>query len=152
MNRDTMNARGHFLLLCLDEEGELKWKESIDNDITNAGFDFLLDAGFVSSSRPAVMSHVGIGSGTTGFVASQTALATQLARESGTYAHTAGSKIATMSANFSAGTGTGTVGEVGVFNAATGGTMLSRALLATAKTKDALDTLTVTYTLTLSQQ
>ncbi len=149
---DRMTPKGRFSITCRDKDGKVKWQEEMDNLIVTNGFDFLLDAAFASSSRPSVMSHVGIGSGSTAASAADTSLGTQLARVAGTYAHTDDTQVATMTAEFVAGTGTGTVAEVGVFNAGNRGTMLARAVLDTARTKAALDSMTVTYTLTLSQQ
>ena len=147
-----LKPRGHFSIVCKDEKGNVKWKEEFWNLITTNGFDFVLDAIFQSTSRPGIMSHVAIGSGTTAAAVGDTALGSELARVAGTYAHTDDTLIATLTGEFAAGTGTGTVAEVGVLNAASGGTMLARALLGTPRTKAALDSMTVTYTLTLSQQ
>ena len=143
--------KGHFRLDCFDRNGRQKWMEEIDNLLTNNGFDFIADAMF-KASQPGAMTHVAIGSGATAAAANQTALITELARAAAVYAHVAGTKAVTLVVTFAAGTGTGTVREVGVLNAASNGVMLSRATLAVARAKAATDSLQVTYTFTLSQQ
>lgn len=142
---------GRFDMVCRSADGSIKWRESFENLITRNGFDFMADVMF-NSSRPSIMSHVAIGSGSTAAADSQTELVTELARESGVYAHTDNTKVSTLTATFAAGTGTGTIREVAVLNAAAAGTMLSRALLGAARTKAVADSLVVTYTFTLSQQ
>jgi hypothetical protein len=50
---------------------------------------------------------------------------------------------------FPAGTGTGTVTEAGVFNNSSGGTMLCRTVFGVV-TKDAGDSMSITWTITVS--
>ena len=147
-----MRFKGRFDLECFDAAGALQWDESIDNLITDGGFDWISGVMFAPTSRPVIISYVAIGSGTTAATAADTTLETELARGQGVYAHTTGTKVATLTEEFAAGTGTGTVAEVGTFNLAAAGVMLSRAILGTARTKAAEDSLRVTYTFTLSQQ
>lgn len=120
-----------------------------DNLIVNAGFDLICDAIGRSSGRPAVISHIAVGTGTTAPAAAQTALVAESARVAATYAHTAGTKVFTMTATFPAGTATAALTEAGIFNAASAGTMLDRVTFAVIN-KGAADTLTVTFTFTLS--
>lgn len=145
------DVAGWFALECRGPDGELKWQEDIRNLITNAGFDFIAAAMF-ASSQPDAMSHIAIGSGATAPAVADTAMQTELARGAANYAHSAGTKVSTLTREFAAGTGTGTVREVGVFNAASGGTMLAHAALGSPRTKGASDSLRITYTFTLSQQ
>ena len=96
-----------------------------------------------------MISHIAVGTGTTAPAAAQTALVTESARVAATYAHTAGTKVFTMVATFPAGTATAALTEAGIFNAASAGTMLDRVTFAVIN-KGAADTLTVTFTFTLS--
>ena len=146
-----INLQGHFRIDCIGADGNLKWCEEINNLIMNGGYDFMSDVLF-KDAQPSEMNQIAIGSGATAAAASQTAMITELARATAVYAHVAGTKVATLTVTFAAGTGTGTVREVGVLNAASNGVMLSRALLGTARAKAATDSLQVTYTFTLSQQ
>lgn len=122
-----------------------------DNIIVNGGFDFIADAIGKSASRPAVMNAIAVGTGTTAAAATQTALVTELARGTATYAHTAGTKVFTLTTTFAAGTGTGAITEAGVFNSATAasGAMLDRVVFDVIN-KGAADTLQVTFTFTMS--
>ena len=120
-----------------------------DNIIVSAGFDFICDAIGKAASRPAVMSHIGVGTGTTAAAEAQTALVTQLLRQAATYAHTAGTKVFTYTTTFAKGVATGAITEAGVFNAATGGSMLDRVVFPVINKGDD-DTLEITFTFTLS--
>ena len=119
-----------------------------ENLITNAGFDLLCNV-LGLNSQPSDLTHIAIGTGSTAAAAAQTALVTQVARESATYAHTTGSKSFTMEATFSAGTGTGAITESGLFNASSGGTMFNRVTFA-AINKGGNDSLEQTFTITFS--
>lgn len=120
-----------------------------DNIIVNAGFDLICDCLGKAASRPAVISHIGVGTGTTAAAAAQTTLVTQLIRQAATYAHTAGTQVFTMDTTFAAGVATGAITEAGVFNAASGGSMLDRVVFPVIN-KGVDDTLQVTFTFTLS--
>lgn len=95
------------------------------NMIVDGGFDFICDA-MGNATQPGAMGYIGVGTGTTAASASQTALGTELSRNAATYAHTAGTKVFTLTADFDEGDATGAITEAAVFNAATNGTMLDR--------------------------
>ena len=126
-----------------DENMNLKSVTYKHNTIVNSGYDFIC-AAMGSSTRPAAMEYVAVGSGSTANAMTMTALVTQLARVKGTYSHTAGTKFFTLKASFGPGTGTGTIKELGVFNALSGGTMLDRIVIGTV-TKEAGDTYNATF-------
>ena len=148
---EAAELAGHFKLECRDHDGNRKWTEEVDNLITNNGFDFIVEAVFTNQGSDR-MTHIGIGSSNRAAAANQTSLVSQSVRIALSYAHTDGTKVVVLTANFGVNVGTGQVQEIGVFSAANGGTMLSRAVLRTARTKLASDSLLITYTLTLSQQ
>jgi hypothetical protein len=66
------------------------------------------------------MGFIALGTGTTAAAATQSALVTEIDRNAATYAHTAGTKTFTFTADFLAGDSTGALTEAGVFNASTG--------------------------------
>lgn len=123
-----------------------------DNGIVDAGFDFIANSigNRAASGATAAMGWIAVGTGTTAFATSQTALVTELVRQAATYSHTAGTKVFTLTTTFAAGVGTGTLTEAAVFNQSTlGGTMLDRVVFS-AITKAAGDSLTQTFTFTMS--
>lgn len=120
-----------------------------DNIIVDNGFDLICDALGKAVGRPDVISHIEAGSGVTAPVSGDDTLESTLLRKVAVYAHTAGTKIFTMSVTFAAGEATGPITEAGVFNAAADGIMLDRVTFAVIN-KGANDTLTVTFTFTLS--
>lgn len=126
-----------------DENMNLKSVTYKHNTLMNGGYDFICNA-LGSSNRPAAMEYVAIGKGTTANSPSMTALVSQLAIVKGTYSHTNGTKFFTLKAVFAPGTGTGTINELAVFNALSGGTMLDRIVIGTV-TKAAGDTYNATF-------
>lgn len=119
-----------------------------DNMILNVGFDFIADAIGKVTSRPAAMSVIAVGTGTTAVAETQTALAAQLAYKTATYAHTVATKVFTFSTTFNPGEATGAITEAGVFNG-NGGTPLDRVVFSVINKGDQ-DKLTVTFTFTMS--
>lgn len=120
-----------------------------DNIIVNGGFDFIADSIGNSASRPAVMSQIAVGTGTTAAAATQTALVTETLRKAATYSHTAGTKVFSFAATFNPGEATAAITEAGVLNASTAGTMLDRVVFSVIN-KGANDTLTQTFSFTMS--
>ena len=143
-----LSLKGAMELCLIRASGEIEVRRKA-NLIVNAGFDFIADAIGKATGRPTVMSHIAVGTGTTAAAATQTALVTELMRKAATYAHTAGSKVFTFEATFDPGQATGAITEAGVFNAASGGSMLDRVVFAVIN-KGAADTLTQKFTFTMS--
>jgi hypothetical protein len=95
-----------------------------------------------------VMSHMGLGEGTTAAAAGDTALETPLGSRVVLTSHEAVDNAVSYVATFPAGTGTGAVTEAGVFNASTNGTMLCRTVFSVIN-KAAGDAMTITWTVTV---
>ena len=146
--RHTLGLHGRFELELIDEHGITKDYRNLSNLITNAGFDLAADL-LAKSSQPKELTHLAIGTGSGAAAAANTSLGAETARIAATYAHTTGAKTFTLKGTIAAGTGTGSIREVGAFNASSGGTCFSRRVFA-AVTKGANDSLSITYTLTLS--
>ncbi len=144
---ERLPLKGSWEFVLTDRDGKLKDYRKKDNLITDVGFQFLADASFIASGRPAIGNYTAIGATSTAPAAGNTALGSQLARQTNTYSYAA--KVATLSTTFAAGTGTGAVVEAGILNASTAGTLLNRVTF-TVINKGALDTLAVNFTLTLS--
>ena len=129
----NIKIKGWYEITIKDVNGKIKDTWTVDNLITNAGLAQLALLSGDASATP--FTYLALGTGTTAAAASQTALVTEivdsgLARAVGTV-----SRITTTVANDTlqivytwTPSGTKTIEEVGVFNAASVGTMLSRAV------------------------
>ncbi len=146
-NTAPISIKGHVVMVLYDQNGVVKENREFNNLITNAGFDGMSAA--ISGDYSAAYKYIAIGTGTMAAAAIDTALESEATRALGTYAHTAGTKVFTVTASFAAGVGTGAVSEAGVLNAASDGTLLSRQTFGVIN-KGALDSLQITWTYTLS--
>lgn len=144
---DEFHLKGSLTMTLVKENGDVEVTHK-DNIIVNGGFDFICDA-LGLAGRGAVMGYIGVGTSSTAAAAAQTALIAELIRQTTTYAHTAGTKVFTLSTTFAAGAATGAITEAGVLNAAVAGTLLDRVVFAVIN-KGAADVLTSTFTFTLS--
>lgn len=147
-SNDTMKMKGSLELLVKRANGDVEMLRK-DNIIVDVGFDFIADAIGKSASRPGVMNHIAVGTGTTAAAAGQTTLVGELARKSATYSHTAGTKSFQFQTTFNPGEATGAITEAGVLNAASGGIMLDRVVFPVVN-KGVDDTVTATFTFSMS--
>jgi hypothetical protein len=145
---ETMQLHGAMTLILRHADGDIETTHQ-DNIIVNVGFDFIADAIGKAVSRPGVMGYIALGTGTTAAAATQSTLVTELDRNAATYAHTAGTKTFTFTADFLAGDATGAITEAGVFNAATAGIMFDRVVFPVVN-KGVDDSLTAVFTFTMS--
>jgi len=130
-----------------DEFGNLKDREVTHNLMTTAGRGFI--TGRMIGTADAVMSHIGVGSSSTAATIAQTDLVAVIGARvamSSAVQETGSATNDTVKyvAIFPAGICTGALTEAGIFNALSGGKMLSRVVFGT-KTKDAGDSLTITW-------
>lgn len=125
-------------------KGELVDYEEIHNLTVNSGLEYIKSL-LHNSNSPAVMDYVAIGEDNTAAAAGQEALLDESMREQGTYASGA-TGVCTVINSF---TIDGTYGlyESGLFNAASGPTMIARVTFA-LKSVVASDVLVVTWTCT----
>ena len=135
MIKENLKLSGQLNIVLKDKAGNIK-------DITSR----------MKDASKSVMSHMGLGSGTTAAAASQTDLVTLLgsreALDSTTISGSNNEKVVYVS-SFEAGDATGAVTEAGIFNAASGGDMLCRTVFSVVN-KAADDTMSITWTITLS--
>ena len=146
--QDGLAMVGHCSVVLRDEHGNIKAQREVGNLVVTTGRDAIIER---LDSAPATSqpTHMEIGTGATGVVAGNTALQTALDRNALT-SNTASGGVLTMVGNWAAGDGTNSaIAEAGVFNAASTGTMYSRATF-TAINKGASDTLQITWTYTLT--
>ena len=150
MINENLKLSGQLNIVLKDKAGNVKDEREIKNLVVNKGLEYI--ASRMKDASKSVMSHMGLGSGTTAAAASQTDLVTLLgsreALDSTTISGSNNEKVVYVSA-FEAGDATGAVTEAGIFNAASGGDMLCRTVFSVVN-KAADDTMSITWTITLS--
>jgi hypothetical protein len=144
---DNIKVKGSLTMTLTKPNGDIDVRRK-DNIIVNGGFDFICDA-IANTSRPAIMSHIAVGTGTSTPVATQTTLVAELLRKAAAYAHTTGTKFFTLTTTFNEDEATGAITEAGVFNSASDGTMLDRVTFSVIN-KGEDDVLTCQFQFTLS--
>ena len=150
MINEILKLSGQLNIVLKDKAGNVKDEREVKNLVVNKGLEYI--ASRMKDASKSVMSHMGLGSGTTAAAASQTDLVTLLgareALDSTTISGSNNEKVVYVSA-FEAGDATGAVTEAGIFNASSGGDMLCRTVFSVVN-KAADDTMSVTWTITLS--
>ena len=146
MFTETIKVKGNLEVVLLDENGAQKDYRKVDNLVVAVGKDVIASR-LVGNSLP-VFSHMAVGSSSTSASTSQTALGGELGRVS-LDSTVRNSNTITYTATFGAGTGTGSLAEAGVFNAASTGNMLCRTTFS-AVAKAAGDTIVITWNVTVA--
>lgn len=146
MVNEYIKATGDVSLVLRDENGKVKQTTEIHNLVVDVGLDFI--ASRMKDGTATVMSHMAVGTGTTAAAAGNTALGTEAARVALTSTTVTGNDVVYV-ASFGAGTGTGALTEAGILNNSSGGTLLCRTVFSVIN-KGASDTLSVTWTITIS--
>jgi len=96
-----------------------------ENMIVTTGWQFIADAMF-NVTRPDAMRYIEVGSDGTAESAADTALVVPVLRKLGVYIFFSDTKTARLRVTYEPGEATGLLAEAGVFDAASGGTMLNR--------------------------
>lgn len=113
------------------------------NTLTKDGVDAMHLAIMSPTSRPAVFQYIAIGTSNTAESRNHTALLAEVHRQvADTTTHVPDTILTTLRTSFGPGDGTGSIQECGLFNSASGGTLLARCLLGLV-TKGPLDTLDI---------
>ena len=141
---DSLKILGNLKITLLDKDGKVKEERLLKNLVVDSGLEYLVHAlGYANNGSP--FAYVALGTGTSSPSAGNTTLQTELTRGTiGSY--TFGITAWTVAAGFNPGVGTGTITEAGIFNASSGGTMLSRTTF-TPIVKHSTDSLLVTWTI-----
>lgn len=146
-----IKLKGTYHFEIRDKEGKLIDSWEVDNLVTNAGFAQLALLAGDASATP--FTYIAVGTSATAPAAANTTLTAEiidsgLARAAGTVSRTTTTITNdTYQITYTwTASGSKTIEEVGVFNASSGGTMLSHALT-TSKSVDADQTLTGVYRL-----
>lgn len=156
---EGLALKGNVDIVLYDELGAIKDERHIDNLIVDAGVEGVASRiathdGLINPT--SAYNYIALGTGSTTVSAADTALAAELppganyARLQDTTAqYSSTTKKLILSVMFMPGQATGTLKESGIFNAATGGNMFARQTF-NEITKASSDTLTVTWTITLT--
>jgi hypothetical protein len=128
--------------------GELLGVEDLHNLVTDAGLNLLRD--HLAGTSSAYPTHFAVGTGTTAAAAGQTAMGAETFRDAITQRITSAKQLVIRYYLSSLSANGGTLAEVGLFTASSGGTMFARAKLATSIVKTSSITATFTWTIGLA--
>jgi hypothetical protein len=148
--QNNLTIKGSYKFQIFDTQGRIRDSWKVDNLVVNGGLAFL--SGLLGGTG-TVPTYIALGTDSTAVAGTQTALEaeitdTGLERAEGTVSQettTATDDTFQITETFTA-TGSKTIEEVGIFNDASAGTMLSRALT-TSKTIANGENIVVTYQL-----
>lgn len=143
----TSSVLGSLRLLLVDENGVTKLDRVEDNLVTTIGKTFIASR-LISDTAILKLSHMAVGSGSTAAAIGDTELDTELGRAV-LVSQTSLDNVASVSATFGPGVGTGAIVETGIFNAASAGIMFNRSVF-TGVNKSPTDTLTISWAITVS--
>lgn len=148
MLKDNIKMTGELKLTLTNEKGDVTKEVIVPNTVVTAGKGFI--ASRMKDATATAMSHMELGTGSTGAVVANTTLETIIAssRTALTSSTVTTNSVAYV-ATFGAGVGTGAVTEAGIFNASSAGTMLCRTTFSVIN-KAAADTLGITWTVTVN--
>jgi len=142
--KDNTKYKGTVHVKHLDADGNVLRDAVYDNLVVTAGLAWI--AGRLSSTPAAVMNYIAVGTSATPPATNQTALVDEIARVAVSVAGGAPSGATIIySATLGAGVGTGSLQEAGIFQLATGSTMLSRVTYPVIN-KAAGDTVSIVWT------
>jgi hypothetical protein len=147
MINDGIKLTGNLDIVVRDSDGNIKEQRQERNLVVTAGLGFI--ASRMKDTTDDAMTHMAVGSDNTAAAAGNTDLGSILGSREALDSTTVSGATVTYVSTFEAGDGTGAITEAGIFNAASSGTMLCRTVFSTVN-KAADDTMTITWTITLS--
>ena len=142
-NQDGITLKGK-LIISLNN----KIVRETDNLVVTAGKEWVTAR---MKDTSTVMTHMGIGTGTTAAVIGDTDLETVKGARLGltTSGGTVAGAVITYACHYPSGAHTDAITEAGIFTAVTSGTMLARTVF-TVVNKGALDSMTISWAVTIS--
>lgn len=143
-------VRGEWFITLYGPDGKIKEERRGFNVVTTVGKQAI--GQFIASAANGATTFTGryiaIGTDATAEAVGNTALGTELSRQTGTPTYVTGA-IYQVTATFATGSGTGSIVEYGLFNSSTGGTLIARDTEPSIS-KGASDVLVVTAQMTIS--
>jgi len=146
-SKENLRLSGKLNIVLTDAEGNIKANREVHNLVVSSGLTFI--ASRMAGTASGVMSHMALGSGTTPPAGGNIDLGSIIGSRVGLTSTTPSDNTVAYVASFGPGVSTGAVTEAGIFNASTSGTMLCRTVFDVIN-KGALDTMTITWTITLA--
>lgn len=148
----NIQLKGSVKVQLIGPDGKIKQEHEDHNLIVTVGKNYLATWLAANSQAGQFMGFIGLGTGTTAPASGDTALQSEFSgggysRVNGTL--TSSTNTWTNAATFNPGNGTGAITEAGLFSASSSGTMFAHQVFS-AYNKAALDTMTVTWTITFS--
>ena len=140
---ETLKVKGRVIV---EVNGEVV--SDTPNVVTTAGLARL--AALIAGTGATAPTHMAVGTGATAATAGDTTLATEVDRNA-LVATTAAGAVVTYRAFWAKGDGnTNTLAEVGLFDAASVGTLIARTILSSTVVKNNTKALSISWTFTLS--
>lgn len=150
-NQEEITPKGKLTITVTNPQGEIVEKREATNLVVTTGKYWIANRlKTIGNTVPAEMSHMGIGTGTVDPVVGNSALGAQVQRNTVTSTVSPTSNIIEYTATFSPGEPSSNVAitEAGIFNAASGGTMLCRTIFGEVN-KTTADTMTIVWAITV---
>ena len=148
MLQEQVKITGDVFITVYDENHNVKETRDITNLVVFTGKAHIASrvAGILTGEG-ALISHVGVGTGITAPLSTDTTLGSQLgSRSSATLTHVNGTNTINVTSSISGVTGQ--ITEIGMFNALTGGTMVCRTTFV-AISMLSTDSLGISWTITI---
>lgn len=145
---DGLKVTGDVSMVLYGPDGSVKETREINNLVVQTGLNYI--ASRMKDATATAMTHMAVGTTSTAAANGDTTLGAEVAASRTTLTSTTvTTNSVAYACTFAAGTGTGALVEAGIFNAPSAGTMLCRTVFSVIN-KGASDTLTITWTVTVS--
>jgi len=147
MFNDGLKLKGRVGIVVKDKDGNVKETRQAENLVVDSGLSYITSR--MKDATATAMTHMALGTGTTTAAAGDTSLQTQSGSRESLDATNVSTNTIQYQAAFEAGDVSGAITEAGVFNAASGGTMLCRVTFSPVNLT-VTDSISVDWTITLS--
>jgi hypothetical protein len=146
MIKDEINVFGKLVIKKFNKNGDLVETRHHNNMIVHGGKQFVVNR-MVNAAIPP-MNHMAIGTGGTAPISANTSLEVEVARMA-VPTPSVSDTTATFTGIFPPATGVGDITEAGIFNASSGGIMLSRTTFPAIQ-KEEGDTIAISWYISLA--